>query len=104
MSRFSGRCDFYDEIETLGLDAILNAQVYVGNRRIHLRNQRDCVPYYPYLINGCYWNHKDGCTIIELSHKSWLEIEAELYGNLPHHATCYKALMEEWERVNRADV
>lgn len=33
MSRFSGRCDFYDGIETLGLNAILNAQVYVGNRK-----------------------------------------------------------------------
>lgn len=33
MSRFSGKCDFCDEIETVGLDKILNAEVYVGDSK-----------------------------------------------------------------------
>lgn len=37
MSRFSGKCDFCDEIEIFGLDHILNSDVYVGDSKQPLR-------------------------------------------------------------------
>lgn len=53
MSRFSGKCDFCDEIEIVGLDKILNAEVYVGDNKepLKLNCLADCIPYYPYAIS-----------------------------------------------------
>ena len=37
MSRFSGKCDFFDEIEIFGLEHILNSEVYVGDSKEPLK-------------------------------------------------------------------
>lgn len=87
MSRFSGKCDFCDEIKIFGLDYILNSKVYVGQSTdpLELHCLADCVPYYPYVVVvSCMDNvGKEG--IVRLTEKSWVDIEAERYGEMDAH-------------------
>lgn len=97
MSRFSGKCDFCDEIEIFGLDHILNCRVYVGDSDIPLRLTclKDCIPYYPYVITMSGMNMKDKVGEIHLTPKSWVDIEEERYGHLAMHDVFRAALEKE---------
>ncbi len=105
MSRFSGKCDFYDSICIYGLDYILNSQVYVGNSKEPLRLTclADCVPYYPYIISIAHLDNVKKCGYIRLTEKSWVDIEMERYGKLRIHDYYKQALHEEIKRVQQPD-
>lgn len=93
MSRFSGKCDFYDHITIHGLDSVLESRVYVGRSTepLELTCRADCIPYYPYVISSC------GGPVgnIYLTEKSWVDIEEEQLGHLKIHDFYREALAEE---------
>ena len=95
MSRFSGKFDFYDEIEINGLDLILNSQVFVGDSLTPLRLtcREDCIPYYPYVPVMAGVDQARGRGTFYLTAKPWPEIQAERYGIDPSH---YRQELE-WE-------
>lgn len=88
MSKFSGKCDFYDYIEIFGLESILSSNIYLGDNIVPLRidTRKDCIPYYAHLISFSFGN-----TIIltpesfidmeEKKHLQWLLKEAIKYYN-----------------------
>ena len=80
MSKFSGKCDFYDIIEMYGLDRILAARVCKANtyEDLQLNCRADCVPYYPYIV--MYSSHNtEGKDFFCLSEKSWIDMEIGSY-------------------------
>lgn len=99
MSRFSGKCDFCDEIEIVGLDKILNAEIYVGDSKepLKLTCLADCVPYYPYVISVSSQT-EDGL-YIRLTSKSWVDIAEEQYGHTGLHDYYRDVLEEELKSV-----
>lgn len=104
MSRFSGKCDFCDEIEIFGTDRILNAEVYIGHSTdypLELNCLADCVPYYPYVTTCAVWTKERD--VIHLTERSWVDIEEERYGPLLMHEHYRKALAEEIEKANRKE-
>lgn len=103
MSRFSGKCDFCDEIEIFGLEHILNSEVYVGNSEepLKLTCLADCVPYYPYIVSIAHHDNVKNCSYIRLTEKSWVDIEIERYGKFRMHDYYKQALQEEIERAQQ---
>lgn len=103
MSRFSGKCDFCDEIEIFGLEHILNSDVYVGESKepLKLTCLADCVPYYPYIVSVAHHDNVKKCSYIRLTSKSWVDIEEERYGKLRMHEHYRRALQEEIERTRQ---
>lgn len=99
MSRFSGKCDFYDEIMICGLDHILSSEVYVGNSEepLELKCLADCVPYYPHIVSVASHDNVKKCGYIKLSDRPWFEIEAERYGDLNIHRFYRDTLDRELE-------
>lgn len=97
MSRFSGKCDFCDEIEIFGLDKILKSEVYVGDsdEPLKLTCLADCVPYYPYVVvtSACSGDR----ATIRLTSKSWVDIEEDRYGHFASHDYYRKILQEEMQ-------
>jgi hypothetical protein len=102
MSKFSGKCDFYDEIEIFGLDKILMSQVYVGESEVPLvlRTYEDCIPYFPHIITMSVYDNAAGRNVIRLSERSWVDIEERRYGKTPMHDYYRKLLKEEKEKYN----
>lgn len=105
MSKFSGKCDFYDEIEIFGLERILNSEVYVGDSRepLKLTCLADCVPYYPHIVSIAHHDNVKNRSYIRLTEKSWVDIEIERYGKSRMHDYYKQALQEEIERARRHD-
>ena len=101
MSGFSGKCDFFDEIDIFGLDCILNSKVYVGDSRepLELHCRVHCVPYYPYIIASSYMDNVEKKGIIHLTAKSWVDIEAERYGEMGIHQYYRDKLRNEMEKA-----
>lgn len=101
MSKFSGKCDFYDEIEIFGLEKILSAKVYLGrsDTPLELCSLADCVPYFPHIVYMA--NHIDGHSVIRLSEKSWVDIEEERYGPTRTHKYYREFLAEELAKAER---
>ena len=97
MSKFSGKCDFYDEIEIFGLDRILTAKVYIGDSDypLSLKTYADCIPYFPHIITMSFTSENQ--TVIRLSEKSWVDIEEHRYGKMPIHDYYRQLLKEEKE-------
>lgn len=82
ISRFSGKCDFYDDICIFGLERILKAKVFIGNsdKPLQLNTYKDCIPYFPYVATIVGYN-KEGTDFIRLTPKSWVDMQAEKYGD-----------------------
>lgn len=101
MSRFSGKCDFCDEIEIFGLDHILNSKVYIGSNDepLKLTCLADCIPYYPYVVSSSAHDNVNNKSIIHLTEKSWVDIEEDRYGHFAMHDFYRKALQEELEQA-----
>lgn len=99
MSKFSGKCDFCDEIDIFGLENILKSKVYIGSSDIPLvlRNRKDCIPYYPYIVVGSVTEH--GIGTIRLSNRSWVDIEEERYGHMTMHDHYRNELKKEMEKA-----
>ena len=98
MSKFSGKCDFYDEIEIFGLDRVLMGEVYLGEADLPLAlgSYTDCIPFFPHIVTMSFTS--EGRTIIRLSEKSWVDIEERRYGKMPMHDYYRKLLKEEKEK------
>lgn len=101
MSKFSGKCDFYDEIAIFGLEHILNSEIYVGSGEepLKLTCLADCVPYYPYIVSFSHHDNVKNCGYIRLTAKSWVDIEIERYGKHNMHDYYIQALQEEIEKA-----
>jgi hypothetical protein len=110
MSKFSGKCDFYDHIQIFGLDKILASKIYVGDHTIiplRIDTEQDCIPYYPYLIGmSCTEN---GVGVIHLSNESFIDTEEKEYLNwilrdvLAYYKKCKRnhMLFDEKEALNK---
>lgn len=105
MSRFSGKCDFCDEIEIFGLEHILNSEVYVGDSEepLKLTCLADCVPYFPHIVCLSHHDTKKNCGHIWLTDKSWVDIEAERYGEHQMHEYYRDELRRELIRAQSPD-
>lgn len=74
MSRFSGKCDFCDDIDIFGLERILKSNVYLHGREepLKLTCKEDCIPYYPYIVSSaCYL--RDGASTLHLSNHPYTD-------------------------------
>ena len=105
MSRFSGKCDFCDEIEIFGLERILNSDVYVGDSEepLNLTCLADCVPYFPHIVSIAHHDNVKKRSYIRLTAKSWVDIEEERYGHFRLHDHYRKTLQEEIELARQPD-
>lgn len=73
MSKFTGKCDFYDQIEVCGIDSVLNADIEIGNKHIQLKSLKECALYYPNIISmSCASNDH---SYIKLTDDAWFNIE-----------------------------
>ena len=101
MSRFSGKCDFCDEIEIHGLDRVLNAKVYVGDcdKPLKLNSLADCIPYYPYVVVASF--DLGGCLEFYLTSKSWVDMQEERYGYFACYDSYRKILLKEIEKYKK---
>ena len=99
MSKFSGKCDFYDEIQIFGLDYILNATIYIEGQPepLSLNSLKDCVPYFPYIVTMASYSNNP---ILYLSSKSWVDIEEERYGHMRIYDLYREFLKEEMEKYS----
>lgn len=88
MSKFSGKCDFYDGFVAIACDGdeeklnekIKRLKLYVqgSDGREHLVKSdtiKDIVKYYPYLKVMSYGNNKDGKYVVVLSSDSFIDQE-----------------------------
>ena len=77
MSRFSGKCDFYDLIDIHGVDKILSCNIYNHKDLIPLRTEsvKDLIPYYPYLTSLVNIGKNNG--YIRLSRQSFIDYEEQ---------------------------
>ena len=76
MSKFSGKCDFADQIEMFGYkDAVLNGETYIGKdrERVVFESENDLVLYYPY-VPGIV-SMSDGKCDMWLGEKSYITNE-----------------------------
>ena len=105
MSKFSGKCDFCDEIAIFGLDHILNSKVYVGDSKdpLKLSCLADCVPYYPHIVSMSHHDPVNNCGYIRLTDKSWVDIESERYGEQRIHEYYREELRKELTRAQSPD-
>lgn len=78
MSKYSGKCDFYDVINIHGLDYILRSKIYIGNsdNQLDLKEKKDLIPYYSYTVAIAGYD-KDSCFIRLSSHSYVDEYEKE---------------------------
>jgi hypothetical protein len=99
MSKFSGKCDFYDHISIAGLENVLKSQVYLDRspKPLNLVCEADCVPYYPYLVISSSCTH--GVGVIYLTERSWVDTEEKQIGPLPAHDMYRAFLRDELDRV-----
>ena len=96
MSRFSGKCDFYDFLEIRGIlnneknfeDFKKKSVVYVNDVPLKFDNIKDLMPYYTHII-GIQFSDSER-TVVHLSSKSWLEIEDERYFPSQYRLTMMK--------------
>lgn len=125
MSRFSGKCDFYDHLfmttenEEDAFEKFRGTKLYKTKMNseflpikdvsdfaknwipIQYESLNDLIPYYPYIItmSFCDNNDSDNSTII-LSAKSWVDIEEDRYGHWNIHDYYRDVLSKEMERYS----
>lgn len=80
MSKYSGKCDFYDtvvKIHKYTLDELKhNVIIYVGENKEPLQIDKieDLIPYYPYNISFAYVDNVHRKAVIHLSNKSLIDM------------------------------
>lgn len=72
ISSYSDRCDFCDHIYFSGVENVLKADIYVGDKKLEAKEYRDLIPYLPYII-GIFIGGKDGDSYIRLSKESYVD-------------------------------
>lgn len=85
MSKYSGKCDFCDEIENFKPANFSELDVRIGNNEpIKIDSIKDCIPYFTHIIASCCCFN--GRRVINLDKYSWLRRERERYGVLRMHS------------------
>lgn len=125
MSKFSGKCDFYDHLSMYGNDEEEVFKKFQGTKLykmkpsaecvpvkaisdfsrnwipIQYRSLQDLIPYYPYIISMSFCDKADsGNSTVILSSKSWVDIEEMRYGHWNIHDYYRDALRKEMERYS----
>lgn len=73
MSRLTGKCDFYDEVEMIGID-MSNADISIGDEHIGKVKPKDYSFLYPFVVvSACY--SKAAGSIVHLTKEPWIDIE-----------------------------
>ena len=78
MSKYSGKCDFYDHIEMCkNEEEVLNTKIYIGNSEtpLNIHSMVDLIPYYPHIIYLGVYNGENN--IVRLTEKPYTDIEEE---------------------------
>ena len=123
MSRFSGKCDFYDHLFMAAENEKDAFEKFRGTKLYKMKPNSEClpvkdvsdfnkswipiqyeslddlIPYYPYIItmSFCDNNDSDNSTII-LSSESWVDIEESRYGHWNMHDYYREQLKKELMR------
>lgn len=75
ISKWSGKCDFADDCEMIHnpQEIIEKSEIYLGDARVMIKEEKDLIPYYTHLIAmGSYNREKN---IIHLSKSSFIDSE-----------------------------
>lgn len=77
MSRFCGKCDYYDHIYGMDADRLSLSKVYLNEKIVDCSTEKNRALYYPFIISsGCFNKNGD---VIYLSSKSYItEHEEEI--------------------------
>lgn len=74
MSSFSGKCDFKDHIDIVGLNKVLKSTIYIhtpiGPVKLDLKNEEDLIPYYGHIITASVSNSSG--SLIYLDRIPWI--------------------------------
>lgn len=62
MGRCCGKCSFEDNCDIFGIDYMLNSKIYHNDELLDIKEERDLVPWYPYII-AMSFGDKDGAVI-----------------------------------------
>jgi len=75
--------------------------VYVGKSKepLELHCIADCVPYYPYVVAMSCMDNVEKKGVIRLTDRSWVDIEAERYGEMDMHQYFRDQLRLELEKA-----
>lgn len=76
MSKYSGKCDFYDHVWE-DIDKYINFNIYLDNSLLvplKIESEKDLACFYPYLVKAQYYN-KDNKGCIWLSKEPYIDRE-----------------------------
>lgn len=76
MSKWTGKCDFYDDCEMIHnrKEIIKDSQIYLDDARVMIKEEKDLIPYYTHLVAMASYNKESG-NIIHLSSNSFIDRE-----------------------------
>lgn len=81
MSRFSGKCDFYDCVASFyTFEEIQNkVKIFVGksDKPLKIEKMTDLIPYYPYLISLGAYDIVDRTDTVHLTSKSYIDLREQ---------------------------
>lgn len=81
MSRFSGKCDFYDCVASqYTFEEIQNnVKIFVGksDKPLKIKKMTDLIPYYPYLISLGAYDNVDRKATVRLTSKSYIDLREQ---------------------------
>lgn len=81
MSRFSGKCDFYDCVASFyTFEEIQNkVKIFVGksDKPLKIEKMTDLIPYYPYLISLGAYDIVDRTATVHLTSKSYIDLREQ---------------------------
>lgn len=81
ISKFSGKCDFYDSIVMINKYTIEELQnnvcIYVGKNPepLHIEKMSDLIVYYPYLVGAAFYDNENRKAVIHLTSESFVDRE-----------------------------
>ena len=98
MSNFSGKCDLADTVMIYGVENILSKyKIYAYNQilPLEIKEPKDLIPYYPYLVGSMASNKETG-GVIRLSSESFIDMEER-----DHMKWELNAVLRYWRRCKR---
>lgn len=93
MSRFCGKCDFYDSINGKDEEYFKNTKIYIDGNLLDIKSEKDCIPYYAHIV-GSFGGNKNG-GVYNLTKYPWLRLERLRYGIMSFHYHYKQNLNEE---------
>lgn len=75
MSKFCGKCDFFDHVDSCNEERLKNMKVYVNNTLVKTDTEKDRALYYPFLIS--IGGFGGGNEVIYLTSRSHISIKEE---------------------------